>query len=260
MEIEVPTRLGAGALIYYQGVSEPETKALLSSVLKSADTVFDIGAHIGEYSIIAARIVGNAGRVHAFEPNPNLYKVLQRNLELNAIDNCIPNSVALADRHGELLLDAAGDPSEGHIRNDDSNASAGKSFRVKVVTLDDYWSAIGRPKVNFIKMDIEGAELLALKGAVQLLSAHEEIVLLGEALEHTTRRFGYDFQELNNFLRSLGFQLFDLQHLLMRQITALSAYPASGNFVAVRNVESLESSVKPSNGNGESSGYKRRGT
>ena len=62
---------GAGALIYYQGFSEPETADFLLRFLGTGMCFLDVGAHIGEYSLLAAPIVGAAGSVHAFEPNPN---------------------------------------------------------------------------------------------------------------------------------------------------------------------------------------------
>src|SRR5665213_715101 len=71
---------GAGALIYYQGYSEPETARFLTAFLKSGMTFWDVGAHIGEYSLLAARSVGSVGHVHAFEQQPKVFEFLLRNV------------------------------------------------------------------------------------------------------------------------------------------------------------------------------------
>src|SRR5204863_4628396 len=78
---------GAGALIYYQGNSEPETALFLTGFLKPGMVFWDIGAHIGEYSVIASKCVGTAGRVHALEPRPDVYEFLERNVVANGLSN-----------------------------------------------------------------------------------------------------------------------------------------------------------------------------
>src|ERR1035441_6724268 len=77
---------------------EPETKALLGSLIRPGMTVFDIGAHVGHYTLLAARIVGPTGRVYAFEPEPENFALLKRNVELNGYKNvtCVPKEIGRA--------------------------------------------------------------------------------------------------------------------------------------------------------------------
>jgi len=232
--LDVPSKLGAGALIYYQGVSEPETTELFKKLLRAGDVVFDVGAHVGEYTLLAAKLVDSRGAVHAFEPNPDLHRAIVHNVELNRFKNCSVNQLATGDQPGTMFLDLAGDPSEAHLRVEGGSAHASRSFSVAVATLDDYWSAIGRPQVRLIKMDIEGAELLALKGASRLLESEHAPVVLCEAMESTTTRFGYSFSDIDRFLASKGYEVFDLVEFISADAKRLSDYPPSGNLLAFK--------------------------
>ncbi len=99
LKINIP-KSGSGSLIYYQGFSEIETATFVSSFLRPGMTFIDVGAHIGEYTLLAAKLVGDAGQVHAFEPQPSLFPLLQDGIQLNEFSHVTANQLALCDHVG----------------------------------------------------------------------------------------------------------------------------------------------------------------
>ncbi len=155
----------------------------------SRDGVFiDIGANIGYISMLASR---SGGSVLAFEPHPILYKRLLRNIDINSLANINAHNFALSDEAGEAELYS---PRDGHhggtsLQNqgweDDADA-----FTVPTKRLDDVLPESVR-SVEFMKIDVEGAELLAIKGAEKTISKFRPTILC-EYQRSTAARFGYD--------------------------------------------------------------------
>jgi FkbM family methyltransferase len=148
----------------------------LDSVLKyfdehtpaEGDVVVDAGAFFGLFSIYAAKIVGEKGKVYAFEPDKVNYKELLRNIELNSLKNVTALNTGLWNAPGELTFYSNGVFSsflEG--QTDTHNA-----LKSPVTSLDIFFSKAGDVKPSFIKMDIEGGELEAVKGAQKTLKEH----------------------------------------------------------------------------------------
>lgn len=110
LKISLP-KSGAGALIYYQGWSEPEVAAFLLRLLKPGMTFVDVGAHIGEYVLLAAAVVGREGNVHAFEPDPRNYRLLERNVKINNLTSVHLNQCAVYSCDGIVQLEMFEEPS-----------------------------------------------------------------------------------------------------------------------------------------------------
>lgn len=133
--------------------------------LRHGETVVDCGAYIGEFTLYAAKAVGQSGRVIAFEPDPAIFKKLTANIELNGLKNITALNKGLWSKPGTLKF--VGDSIKGY-----SFMSAQKdslAIDVPVVSLDDELERLRIKKVDFIKMDVEGAELEAIKGSARTL-------------------------------------------------------------------------------------------
>jgi len=142
-----------------------ETELVLREV-RTGDVVVDVGANIGYYTLLFARQVGPTGHVYAFEPDPHNFGLLRRNVLQNGYTNvtCVP--CAVGDRSGTVRL-YRNQGNRGDHRIYDSRDGR-IAIDTACVSLDDYFADIDRP-VNFIKMDIQGAEALALRGMQRLL-------------------------------------------------------------------------------------------
>jgi FkbM family methyltransferase len=163
--------LGSGQFRCWFGTYERRKQALLAELIKPGWVVFDIGAHAGFYSLLAARRVGPDGRVYAFDPLPINVANLMRHIELNHLANIHVFPVAVSDRSGIIEMSPGDDSYSAHV-------APGGGITVDAVALDDLSMAgrIGEP--NLVKVDAEGAELAVLQGARGLLRRTRPIVLL----------------------------------------------------------------------------------
>jgi FkbM family methyltransferase len=199
-----------GRDIMETGCYEPETVDFVQAFLKPGMTFFDIGANIGQYSLLGSGLVGPNGVVHAFEPDPLVCDVLQRNLRLNGCDNVVPNRAAVARQDGTQALCLSISDGLGTTSLSPSLYDSGLREQVKTVCLDSYARSRSLPRVDLMKLDIEGAELQALQGAEMVLREYPDVVLILEFCELNARRFGHSVPELAAYLRDRGFQLFKI--------------------------------------------------
>ncbi|MBI5211299.1 MAG: FkbM family methyltransferase [Elusimicrobia bacterium] len=144
--------------------------------LGPGQTVVDVGAHIGAFSLMTARLVGPSGRVFAFEPSPATLDLLRRNVERNGLAWIKVHPVALADAEGEAELFTAGD--QDNPAADTLAAVAGRrAVKVRLCRLDDILAEEGVSRVDLLKIDVEGAEHRALDGAAKTLARTSRVVL-----------------------------------------------------------------------------------
>jgi len=154
-DLENPIELG----LAMKGLLEAEDLGLFLSLIQPGMTVFDIGANVGMYTVLAAKRVGAGGRVHAFEPTPQVAEKLRENILLNRLSNVTVQQVAVSDVPGVCTFFL-----EEECNQNSLVATAGTPIQVKAITLDAYLNAVGMTQVDMIKIDIEGAEAKALRG------------------------------------------------------------------------------------------------
>lgn len=188
-------------------VWEPLETRLVSEAIEKDDVVLDIGANIGYYTLIFARLVGNGGRVFAFEPDPDNFALLQRNVELNGYQNVVLVQKAVARQTGKIRLYLSNESSADHNIYDRHNGR--KSIEVEAIRLDDYFKDYDR-KVNFVKMDVEGAEWEALQGMSHLLTRNASVRLLTEFWPALLHRYGIDPKGYLSSLRDFGFMFYNV--------------------------------------------------
>ena len=149
---------------------EPEQSHLFEINIKPGHVVFDVGAHAGYYSLLASALVGREGKVFAFEPNPHNYLSLVNHVKINRADNIDVFECAVGNENGYSLFELGSGSGTGHL-------SQFGDFRVRTIRLDDLVKE-KELSPDFIKIDTEGAELLVLMGAKQLLSEIRPVVFL----------------------------------------------------------------------------------
>jgi FkbM family methyltransferase len=160
---------------YLAGTSEPREQELILRYSTPGMVVYDLGANAGFYAVIAARAVGPAGKVYAFEPTPWLAARARSNAAINALDNVEVIEAAISQRDGTVGFRAGESHVNNAIRNEtdpiDQNVITVKSFR-----LDTF--AAGRQPPNLLLIDIEGAEIEALESGLQTISRHRPIMMV----------------------------------------------------------------------------------
>ncbi|MCA9102308.1 MAG: FkbM family methyltransferase, partial [Planctomycetales bacterium] len=154
-------------------VFEPETVAAMKDFLRPGGTFVDVGAHVGYFTLLGARLVSNTGCVVAVEPDAGNAESLRRNLALNDYTHVRIEQVALGRETGTAELFIAADSGQHSLL-----ARSDQSVKVDVRTLDDLWSSNEAPPIDVIKIDVEGAELDMLRGARDTLRRSADIVVL----------------------------------------------------------------------------------
>jgi FkbM family methyltransferase len=186
---------------YWLGIYELPLQEAIVGELKSGDVFYDIGANAGFFSLLASKYVGPRGRVYAFEPLPDNINAISANFRINSIETCELVEAAVTNRNGTIEFYKGADSSMASIFN---NKDKTGSFSVSAITLDDFVQDHRPP--NMIKMDIEGAELLALQGGEKLLTQSERPRLLIELHGKETGN------KVIQYLKSLGYTVLTLNH------------------------------------------------
>jgi FkbM family methyltransferase len=242
-KIPVPVRLPFGAwwlarndvlggMLLGAGFENAE-RHFVERFLQPGMTVLDIGAHHGFYTLLASKRVAAFGKVISFEPSPRERRALRLHLLLNRCRNVIVERLALGDEENESDLYVVEDWDSGCNSLRPPNVqSATSRLRVRVSCLDSWLAKRDIGRVDFIKLDVEGAELAVLAGAARLLESRLRPVILVELQDIRTGPWGYRAKDIVSHLSAMGFKWFHLfgDGSLHDLDLALDVF--DGNFVA----------------------------
>ncbi|OFY84452.1 MAG: hypothetical protein A3F72_13670 [Bacteroidetes bacterium RIFCSPLOWO2_12_FULL_35_15] len=195
--------------IIEQGDYEPEISEVIIKELSGIENplVIDIGANIGLMSISVLHEIPNA-KIYAFEPGPHQFKLFSKTIETNKINGKILLSpIALSNQKGTAIFqihsseDASGD---GFF--DTERAGATEGIEVKTDTLDNWWIANNQPKVDFIKMDTEGAEYWILQGGKHLIEKCRPI-MIAEIFEQNIKNYPFKLADVIDYIWEIGYEI-----------------------------------------------------
>jgi len=184
---------------------EKHVTELIKSEVKKGDTILDIGAHIGYFTLLFARLVGERGKVFAFEPHPVNFGLLKKNISITNYSNIILNQKAVTNKTGAVELFLNKKNTGGHSLYKSRYTKT--SIMVECIKLDDYFRDYDG-KIDFIKMDIEGSEGEALLGMLALLKKNDHIKIVTEFGPSMLRASGVQPDEYLRLLVEQGFKLF----------------------------------------------------
>jgi FkbM family methyltransferase len=208
LKINIP-KTGSGAGIYYQGFSEPDTADFFYRFLRPGMVMLDVGAHIGEYTLLAAKIVEASGQVHAFEPQSHLFPVLKESVQLNELSQVKLNCSAVSDYLGNIEFQVLNEPSMSSIKKKSNLDDLQQMLEVPCTSLDIYWQK-EQTKIDLIKVDVEGAEKFVLQGAVGLLSlpSDQAPTWIFEYAPSAYADFGYQGEDVIKLLQLHGYEIY----------------------------------------------------
>lgn len=191
--------------LYFLGEYEKAISKIASRLINAGDTCIDVGANFGWYATMMAQLCGPDGKVHAFEPVPKTFNELEVNVSLsNFKSNITVNQKVLGDRQQNVSIRVPkGEPS-GHASIALKRNGNDESFDCEMLTLDHYLKDKLIENVDFVKVDIEGSEMMFLKGASRLFSQAVPPVILMEMALEQSKHFGYLPNDLVRFIRTKG--------------------------------------------------------
>ena len=201
--------------IYYWGCFEPNETWAVQRLLKRGDTFVDAGANIGYFTLLASSIVGTHGRVMSFEPIPSLFSRLAENVELNGATNIEIFQAAVSDESGTIRIGKSrtGGSATYSMRIRDTMEHV---YTVPAVTLEQ---ALGKTPVQFIKLDIEGAEVKAINGYMKVLRSAPVANLFVEVSDACFREMGNSCEELHHIMGEMGYTAYGCQNRIFSRLT-----------------------------------------
>ena len=205
MKIDPVKDKGVEKSLYYTGTYEKGTLDILKNLLSDGDVFIDIGANIGLMSIFASSLVKNDGKVIAFEPNPDTRQILNENIILNSIGNIEVSSYALGSITENTKIYDRWDSNRGSASLIRSEGST-EGHDIKVIRLSDYINS--NTKISLIKLDIEGYELEALKGADHILQRKNPPMLIVEFSHLRENKLDQGTNKMYELIKSFNYRLF----------------------------------------------------
>lgn len=207
VEVAGNTEIGRQILLF--GLYEKPYAAAFHSLLRSGDVVLDIGANIGQYTLLAAEKVGAGGKVMAIEATPHIFERLRRHVEASDLDNVLLMPCAAGAAEGTVSMVVIADENDGMHHVSVTPGAAGTT-EVALRRVDDLLAAsLPDREVDVVKIDVEGWEEAVFQGAQRLFAQAAPPTIFFESIEAHAARFGYSAKRLGEKLITYGYQLFN---------------------------------------------------
>ncbi len=207
----------------------------LCNLIDPGSVVVDVGAHIGLWSLVLSHVVQSTGAVVACEPSQRAFAILSQNISLNHLTNIRPLRLALSHKKGVARLYQDIDFSRHSLGNNPARKHLG-SEEVRTDTLDSVMLRSGLHRLDLIKIDVEGAEELVLRGATESLRRFRPLVLF-EINRQAAASVGLKAAGAWSLLKGLDYHFFEISET--GQLLPLEMVPAGGNVLACGSSESL---------------------
>ena len=202
------------SLLLSSGVPHEKTIInLVKNEIKKGDVVIDIGAHIGYYTVLFAKLVGPEGKVFAFEASPTNFEILKKNVDVNGYKNVVCHNKAVSDKNGKLTLYMTGRTSTENFlfkpENFTDSSMIKNAVEIESITLDDYFTDF-KDKINFLKMDISGAEPRVIQGMKSLLDKNIDMKIQQEWWPNAIKTHGFEPDSHLKLLTNKGYNIFEI--------------------------------------------------
>ena len=236
-DIRIWVNLGdkEGANLYFGVLFEPLESRIIRTLLRPGDVFLDVGANVGQYSLMVSPLVGVRGAVHSFEPVSSTYELLLKNVQLNQASNVVVNRMAVGEKMGEVQV---------FVNQESGLTSRGNTNRgiivsveqVPCITIDNYVAQQEIISVDLLKIDVEGYEGQVLEGAEDLLRREDSLIVLCELSPKNFERLDWSRDDIFEWVRKHDYDIWsvdDHRPGLVR-IQEGCESPPSPNFIFAR--------------------------
>ena len=189
-------------------ITEPVETKLFNDIIKNGEVLVDVGANIGYFTLIMAKLSGSSGKIFSFEPENKNFEILEKNVKINNYQNVVLEKKGVSDRNGvnKFFLSSknTGMHSLQKIRDDS------KEVKIDVIKLDDYFFTLDLvEKISLIKIDVEGAEFQVLNGMKTILK-NKNLKLLIEFIPDHLKKHGTNPSDVLKILEDNDFKLYQI--------------------------------------------------
>ncbi|MBT1705496.1 FkbM family methyltransferase [Chryseosolibacter indicus] len=237
IKLKIDINRTMGCAIYWTGFHEYKELLFLHKYLMPDMVFIDVGANLGEYTLFCCKRLAN-GRVLSFEPLPSIRKFLLENIELNGFKNAIVYDCGLSDENKRLAIYEVEDTHEGLATIYPGERVIKQKIEVELKRMDD--ALVNQNRVDFIKIDIEGAELMALRGGLNTIKKFRPIVML-ELNQKTYEAAGYTIEDIHIFFKELNYQSYSIER--RGKISKCESMPLFGNILFIPNENSIHNTM-----------------
>ncbi len=188
---------------------ELETRGVIGRLLNADSIFFDLGANIGLHSIFASQFINGSGKIYSFEPTPDTFNFLVKNIDSNNLNGIIvPENLAVTNKKGYSFFSVTNNSECNSIVSDENENNL--LIKVPTISIDEYCEMNKIAKVDLIKMDIEGQELNAMKSMIKTVKSNDSIKIIFELHETNLNNNNQDSFTIIEFLHNLGLTYFML--------------------------------------------------
>ena len=191
--------------LFIYGYFELAETAFWKKITLNKSTVFDIGANIGYFSLLASKRIKRDGKIYAFEPVNRTYTRAKINIELNHFENIILSKLALSDHDRKLIINSGNEDNWGMSSINVNDQLKGFSEEVQATSVDNFVAANGIKNLDVAKIDVEGGELFTLKGMTQTIDKMRPVILI-EVLDETLIPAGTSKEEVFKFITDKNYK------------------------------------------------------
>jgi FkbM family methyltransferase len=191
-------------LLVKDKIFEAPESELVAGLVRPDDICIDAGCHVGYYSCLLAKLVGEGGRVYSFDANPRACEITRSNLAFNNMHWVEVVHVALADRHGEAQFHVSTDDQTG-LSSLGPIAAHQEIITVPCMRLDDFLEQRMLEHIRLLKVDVEGSEDIVLRGLGNFLTNHQVDFILAECYDKRLQLMNTSTEQVWAFLRSAGY-------------------------------------------------------
>lgn len=210
LKMEIDTREYIQAMIYLFGNFEPPTIKFLEEYIKKGHVIIDIGANVGYHTLIFSKLTGENGFVYAFEPEPLNYKTLKKNVDLNNLDNVRCVNKAISEKQETLDFFVSNSFNKGtHSLVYNPIQHSQESIKIDAIPLSHFILENDLNKIDFIKIDVEGAEYEVIKGMETSLIEYKPTLLV-EINNEAQETHGKTSKSLKEYICGFGYDCYEI--------------------------------------------------
>jgi FkbM family methyltransferase len=200
------------------------------SHVRPGDVFIDVGAHMGFYTLVASRAVGDKGSVHCFEPGDKQHRLLSENVRINGLSNVRVNKKGVSNKNGTATFVEGPSRNLGESYVSEGSSAGGPS--IELVTLDDYCREMGITAVGAMKVDVEGLEEFVFQGAADVLGRLRPRAIVYESVGEHAAKFGSSPERVHAIIRGHGYTIRAFRH--GKVVDPASCNPPAHDFIATR--------------------------